>query len=385
MVGVRNDCGRDGARNRVAFRWLLPAAGAIAAVLGGASHAWASGVTVTPTTAPGATTQSTLTWDVTPADPASTSCALVWDDGSGTLQTVAPAAACPLTGNPNDANEVGYALPALAGGAHAGSYALVAYEVPAGTPVDSSTPAVTSAFTHVAPVTPTIAGPTGTNLHPSWTVSGIDPEGTVTCTATTATVSFPATCSATPDGSGQDTVSTDLSSATQDATVTVSVSVTAHAETATASTSYALDVTAPSAPTFSPADGSSTDRTPTITLAGVEPGATVDCSLTAPDSTAAPASMITSCGSSAVKLDLTGGSYGTYTLAVTLTDAAGNARTTSTHYTLRPPVPTVTAPASPATDPTAPTAVPSGGRTPSDAQPATIPSSPWIAPPSKTW
>ena len=194
-------------------------------------------VTVAATTPAGATTQSTLTWDVGPLGSPGLTCQLDWDDGSGTPVLLGTAGACPFTNNPSDPNQVAYAVPG-----HAGKYALVVTGNGAGN-------TATSAFVHVAPVTPTLTGPTGGNRTPAWAISGIDPEGAVTCTATSpqlATVN--ASCTPTPDATGKGSVSLDLSTAANDAAISLQVTVTAHGETSSATTSYALDVTPPQAP-----------------------------------------------------------------------------------------------------------------------------------------
>ena len=157
VVGVSVSRGPRRAVMRTTVRWMLPTVGAIGAVLAGASQAWATPtVTVTATSPAGATTQSTLTWDLGPLGSPGLACQLDWDNGSGTPVLLGTAGACPFTNNPSDPNQVAYAVPG-----HAGKYALVVTGNGAGN-------TATSAFVHVAPVTPTSATPRRSRARTRW-------------------------------------------------------------------------------------------------------------------------------------------------------------------------------------------------------------------------
>ena len=130
---------------------MLPAAGALGALLAGSSHAWAANTaTVTSTTATGALTASTR------------------DNGSAVPASIGTPVSCPFTNNPADPNEVAYAVP----GRHAGKHALVA----ATTPASGS---ATSTYVDVRPVAPAPTGLTvpSNNRAPGWTISSVDPAG----------------------------------------------------------------------------------------------------------------------------------------------------------------------------------------------------------------
>src|SRR5207302_794989 len=84
-------------------------------------------------------------------------------------------------------------------------------------------------------------------------------------------------------------------------------------------------------------------RSPSWSIGSVEPGATVTCAATNPAGTPVAAGRVTC--ANAVGLDLSGLADGSYTVTVTVTDAAGNATSTVASYlldTVAPPVPSVT-------------------------------------------
>jgi large repetitive protein len=319
---------------------MLPAAGAAAIVLAGASQAHAAGVLVTSTTPAGTTTTGSLTWDVTVTDPAASACQLNVDTGTGPVPAGA-LAACPFTGNTTDPLEVSYAVP----NAEPGIYTLTAYDAAPASVDPATTPTGTSVGVDVHPVAPGLAGPAGPSnvRNPAWTVSGVVAGAALDCTATgSVSGSLPASCGAVDASTGQATAGVDLSSATQSETVTLTVTQTANpgtpaAETSTAATaSYALDITPPIALTPSPASSSSSNRTPAFSLTGgpLDPTDTVGC-------TVSGGGTVTTCTTSTVKLDLSGLADGPYTLTVTVTDSAGNTTSRTATYTLLPPRPVV--------------------------------------------
>jgi large repetitive protein len=150
------------------------------------------------------------------------------------------------------------------------------------------------------------------------------------------------------------TTTLNLSSANGDGLYTLSVTETdAAGNTSAAGTAtYTLDTTPPPMPTATltvPASSPGNVTAPQFTVTGVESGATLTCSVTGP--TTVPASAV-GCGATTT-VDLSGaGRDGTYQLAVTATDVAGNtsAAGTATYLldTTAPvaPVVTLTTPAS---------------------------------------
>ncbi|MBV9097614.1 MAG: hypothetical protein JO079_06125, partial [Frankiaceae bacterium] len=173
-------------------RWMLPAAGAAALVLAGASQAHAAGIQVTSTTPAGTTTNGPLTWDVTVTDPAASACQLSVDTGSGPVP-VGTLAACPFTGNAADPLEVSYAVP----NAQPGIYTLTAYDADPATVDPATTPSATSGPVDVTPTQPSLQGAAGPSngRHPTWTVGGIVAGATLDCTATgSVSGTLPASC-----------------------------------------------------------------------------------------------------------------------------------------------------------------------------------------------
>ncbi|MBV9292040.1 MAG: hypothetical protein JO222_06285, partial [Frankiales bacterium] len=152
---------------------------------------------------------------------------------------------------------------------------------------------------------------------PSFAVTGVDPDVvSVSCTVSAgATVT-----SCTSSG-------VSISVTGGDGTYTVSVTVTdAAGNTKTGTFAYTLD-TALTSPTLSRAKALDKDPTPSFTVSGVDPDVvSVTCAVSA-------GATVTSCTSSGVNLSVTGGD-GTYTVSVTVTDAAGNTRTGTFDYTL---------------------------------------------------
>src|SRR5205807_6410653 len=92
--------------------------------------------------------------------------------------------------------------------------------------------------------------------------------------------------------------------------------------------SYLLDTHAPSAASVTtmvkPGSTGATGftRSPSWTVTGVEPSAAISCDVQRPDGTALDPARVT-CGTTTT-LDLSGLADGSYTLVVSLTDAAGN-------------------------------------------------------------
>lgn len=189
-------------------------------------------------------------------------------------------------------------------------------------------------FDTTAPTAPTLTPPSSPSQSttPTWEVSA--PDGAASCElASSATLIVPwAPCNAgfTATLTGADGVYT-LSALTTDAVGNTSAVVTS---------SYVLDRTAPAPAVLvtpaSPASG----RQPVWTVTGPEPGLTATCSVTGPSSPVGDVACSAPPDGAPFLADLSGAPDGGYSLTVTVRDAAGNSRTTtSTSYQLdtRPP------------------------------------------------
>ena len=187
-----------------------------------------------------------------------------------------------------------------------------------------------------SPATVTVPSP-GNDLTPTFTLTGVEANASVTCTATGPNGAVPVTC---------DTASAGLSLTKPgdpdgDYTVTVVVHDQAGNASDAASATYRLDTAGPTAPTVSPGSTTGSSRTPDFTVNEPDSGVTYACSVTGPASAGT-----SKCGPTTT-LDLTGKPDGTYTLTVTVTDAAGNSTTGTATYTLdttAPTAPVVTGP-----------------------------------------
>ncbi len=197
-------------------------------------------------------------------------------------------------------------------------------------------------FDTVQPSAPgvTADATTGFSLQPTFTVGGLVSGATLTCSVTG------------PGGGPAVTVQTCGASSVLDLTGGIDGSYTLHVTQTKAgnvssdgTASYLLDTHTPATPTVIAPTSPGTDTSPTFTVSGIESGATPQCSVTGPSTVPAP-----TCGSSTT-LDLSGAGEGTYTLTVTVQDAAGkDSAPASATYEFEaggPAVPVVTAPSSP--------------------------------------
>ena len=191
-----------------------------------------------------------------------------------------------------------------------------------------------------APVVTTGASP-AQGRHISFSISGIENAGILTCTLsgpTGASVSVPQSCSS--------SVPLDLSGQ-PDGAYTLSVTVTDAAGNISnvGAATYTLDTTPPLPPGVSAPASPGNDRTPTFGISG-ETGATLTC-------TVARYFQEVSSGVCAADgtIDLSGYDDGDFQITVVATDAAGNVSgETTVSYTLDttpPDAPVLTEPASP--------------------------------------
>jgi hypothetical protein len=218
--------------------------------------------------------------------------------------------------------------------------------------------AATSTYTFdtVAPPAPTVSSDAGTgfSLHPTFTVSGLVAGATLDCSVSG------------PGGGPAVTVETCGAASELDLTGGSDGSYTLHVTqtkagniSADGTASYLLDTHVPATPTVTPPTSPGTDASPTFAISGVESGGTPVCTVTGPSTVPDP-----TCGSSTT-LDLSSAAEGTYTLTVTVQDAAGmDSAPASATYEFEaggPATPVVTAPSSPGRS-----RVPSFGVTDSD-------------------
>lgn len=195
------------------------------------------------------------------------------------------------------------------------------------------------------PAAPSVAGPAGPARERSWplTVSS-DPAASTACTLSgpDGTVLWTRACgtSLTVDLTGLPDGTYRMSAVSTDAVGNVS---------ATGMATYLLDTTPPAVPALTSDPGPSASASWLVSWTG-EAGATASCSL----SRAGTALRTTACASPSTQ-DLAGLPDGTYTLAVTLTDAAGNtsgaAVVTRVLDTTAPAAPSLTAPTGPSSAP----------------------------------
>jgi hypothetical protein len=179
--------------------------------------------------------------------------------------------------------------------------------------------AATYSYLLVPPPPTVTSAPTSpwNSRSPQWTVTDAVAAVTYSCTIT-----GPGTAAVSCAGG---TVTLDLT-AGADGVYTVSVlarDTAGHTSDPAAPLRlpYLLDTIAPAPPTVTVTASPSQRRTATYTISGVEPAATVACTLSAP--AGATVTVPTACGAGAT-LDLTGQPDGAYALTVTVTDVAGN-------------------------------------------------------------
>ncbi|HET6817403.1 MAG TPA: Ig-like domain-containing protein [Mycobacteriales bacterium] len=230
-----------------------------------------------------------------------------------------------------------------------GVYTVTVSVVDAAGNISSSTTA-SYVLDTTAPAEPTV-GVTpspGQGRHPSFTVTGVETGGVVTCTLSTpsgSSVTVPVSCApgVTLDLTGQPDGRYTLTVTVTDSAGNVSVAGVA---------TYVLDTTAPAAPGVIPPPNPSNDVSPTFTLS-TEPGATLTCTIARFFQTV----WTGPCPADGT-LDLSGYADGEFEVTVFATDAAGNVgpSTTATYLldTVAPDQPVLTAPASPSpvTNPT---------------------------------
>src|SRR4051794_27595038 len=327
VVGVYGMRRRGGAGLRTASRWMLraflPVTGGAAAIVLGAGAASAAVLTVTYTGAASPTTATPLTWSVSQNTGGPMSCELDFGATVG-----APLADCGPT--------VTYSV----SGGPAGTYTLVAYGDTAANELAGSNPKTLSSSVAVAPVAPAPTGPAGpsNNRAPQWSL-GLPSGATGACTL--ATSGGTVVTSADPCA---DPWTGDLSTAADGRYTLTVVARQGGLASSPGTLTYTLDTTAPAAPTVTASTSPSNDRTPTFTVTGVEPGATVGCTATGPNGVVP----VSSCTTGSARLNLAGQPDGSYRLDVVVTDVAGNpSATASTSYVLDvtpPPAPTVSAP-----------------------------------------
>ncbi|HEY1732825.1 MAG TPA: Ig-like domain-containing protein, partial [Acidimicrobiales bacterium] len=204
--------------------------------------------------------------------------------------------------------------------------------------------AATSTYTldTVKPPAPTVSADaaTGFSLNPTFTVTGIVAGATVNCTVTGPAGGPAVTVSSCGASSGLDLTGGDDGNYTLHVTQTKAGNVSNPR-----SASYLLDTHTPATPTVTAPTSPGIDTSPTFTISGVEPGGTRLCSVSGPSTVPAPF-----CGSSTT-LNLSSAAEGTYTLTVTVRDAAGKVSAPATaSYVFEaggPATPVVTAPSSP--------------------------------------
>ncbi len=281
-------------------------------------------ITIAPTTPDNDPTPS---WSFTLPTDASATCELD-DPSSNAVETVS---GCTSPFTASDLNN------APANGVN-GSYQLSVTPTAGG--VTGAAATSTYDFDTVQPPAPSVSADatTGYSLLPTFTVGGLVSGATLTCSVTgpgpAVTVQ---TC-------GASSV-LDLSGG-GDGSYTLHVTQTKAGNVSTEGTaSYLLDTHTPATPTVTAPTSPGTDASPTFTISGIESGGTLQCSVSGPSTVPAP-----TCGPSTT-LDLSGAGEGTYTLTVTVQDAAGkDSAPASATYEFEaggPAVPVVTAPSSP--------------------------------------
>ncbi|MFP5220493.1 MAG: Ig-like domain repeat protein [Actinomycetes bacterium] len=193
------------------------------------------------------------------------------------------------------------------------------------------------------PAPPVVSAPAGPSSSRSWAVTWSGESGTT------------ATCVLRHGSTVVETVAGCLSGHTftlsgADGTYSVDVTLTdvAGNTSAAGTASYLLDTTAPAAPVVSAPAGPSSDRSWTVTWTG-EAGPTATCALRLGTTTVETVS-----GCLSGHTFTLSGADGTYSVRVTLTDAAGNTSTAGTASylldTTAPAAPAVTAAAGPSSD-----------------------------------
>lgn len=202
-----------------------------------------------------------------------------------------------------------------------------------------------------APATADVVGPRspGKLTSPTWQVSSS--EGTIQCQLVKGTATLVrdwATCGPTFSVPLPGDGSYTLSARVVDAAGNLSPVVTS---------TYVLDTVPPAPATIVTPSSPSTDRAPSFVISSSEPSVTAQCQVTGPAGVvAAFAGCPISTAGTSYNLTLAGAPDGSYTLAVRLTDAAGNTGATATATyvldTTPPSAVLVTAPASPSADDT---------------------------------
>jgi predicted phage tail protein len=195
------------------------------------------------------------------------------------------------------------------------------------------------------PATPSVSAPAspGGDLHPNFTVTGIESGATAVCSVSGPSSVTVATC-------GPSTV-LDLSSGSDGIyTVQVRARDAAGMDSAPASATYELESAGPSAPAITGPSGPANDRSPSFSVTDSDPVDDLSyvCAVTGPSAVAT-----SSCGPTTT-INLSAAGDGTYTLSVSAVDGLDHlgpaSTTTYTLDTTPPPVPTVTAPQSLASD-----------------------------------
>jgi hypothetical protein len=274
--------------------------------------------------APALTTSKTVSLTISDGEPgASVSCVLT---GPGPVTVLS--GACPGTFDTTAFSD--------------GAYTLV---VTAADPAGNASSTTVSWVRDTAPApTPAVAAPTSPSkiTAPVFAVTEPEPGVTYTCTVTGPSV-VTATCGP--------ATTVNLAGAV-DGTYMLSVTATDPAGNVSPAgvATYLLDTAPPATPVASAASSPAQGRHPTFSVAGIEAGGTLSCTVTGP---AGSTASFAHCGS-AVTLDLTGQPDGIYTLSVSVTDPAGNVSVVSiASYVLdttAPAAPVVTGPAGPSND-----------------------------------
>ena len=192
---------------------------------------------------------------------------------------------------------------------------------------NTATTTVTWTLDTVPPPAPGIFAPASPAQSRSVSFSVTDAESGVVYTCV---LSGPSTGTVTSCGA---TATVDLAGAA-DGTYTLTVTATDAADntSTSSSASYTLDTTAPTAPSITATSSPAQGKHPTFTIGGVEANGVLACGLSGP--AGSTATVPSACGTG-VGVDLSGQPDGTYTLTVTVTDAAGNvSRAGTASYTL---------------------------------------------------
>jgi large repetitive protein len=168
----------------------------------------------------------------------------------------------------------------------------------------------------VAPPAPGVSAPSSPAQGRTVTFSVTDAEAGVIYTCV---VSGPS--AATVTSCGPSAVLNLVGAADGSYTLTVTATDAADNTSTATSATYVLDTTSPVAPSVSATPSPAQGRHVSYTIAGVEQNGVLTCKLVGPGGSSAV--MSGSCGTT-VGVDLTGQPDGTYTLTVTVTDAAGN-------------------------------------------------------------